>query len=221
MLKINKLSHCYGQQEVLKQIDLDINQPGLYVLAGINGCGKSTLFNCICGFLPIQQGYIEVNGTSCSDEYRVQLGIITEPFNTQPNLTVKQIINICRRIKNANEKECQYWLEFWQMTQQQDKPFKALSVGMRKRLAITTSLIGNSDFLFWDEPFNGLDPLGMQKLRELIKQLIRQGKTILLSTHILGEIDIKEATILIMKEGRIMKAIDQTNSKEEILEILH
>jgi len=220
MLKINKLSYKYGQQEILNNISINIAKPGLYVLAGINGCGKSTLFNCIAGFLPTQQGTIEINNQSKSDGLHSQLGIVTEPFVTTPTLTVSQILNICCSIKQVDYSVCDYWLNYWELDKTLGKSFKALSVGMRKRLAIVTSLIGDPTFLLWDEPFNGLDPLGMEKLRELILELIKQGKTIFLSTHILGEIDINEATFLVLKEGEIHEVINQTSSKNEVLEIL-
>ncbi len=212
MLKVSKLHHRFGDQVALADINFEITQPKLFVFAGANGSGKSTLFNCINGLLIPDEGTVEIN--------RDEIGLVCEPFNTEGNLTVMQILHVAASIKNTSVDEIQQWLHFWEMDKQIDKCFKALSVGMRKRLAIISSLIGNPSLLLWDEPFNGLDPLGMDKLRQLISQLLSEGKTICLSTHIIGELGDDEAQIIILKNGQIANELTSSELKDDKTDIL-
>lgn len=219
MLKVNNLHHHFGSQVALSDINFEITQPKLYVFAGANGSGKSTLFNCINGLIIPDAGSVEVNQDT--------LGIVNEPFNTEGNLTVRQILQVAASIKKCKTEEIYHWLSYWELEQHVDKSYKALSVGMQKRLALITSLLGSPNLLLWDEPFNGLDPLGMNKLRQLISQLITEEKTICLSTHILGELGDDEAHIIVMKNGCITNQLssselNQSNAdKTGILELLN
>nr|WP_321454170.1 ABC transporter ATP-binding protein [uncultured Carboxylicivirga sp.] len=216
ILHTTNLSHRYKKATVLKNVNLQIDKPGLYVFVGANGSGKSTLFNCINGLLHPTEGNVTFDNTT--------FGVLYEPVSTEPNLTVKQIIQVAASIRKADVNECTEQLKFWNLDEHQNKTFKALSLGMRKRLMIACSLLGNPDLHIWDEPFNGLDPLGMEKLREVIQYLKEQQKTILLSTHILGELDNIATEILIVKNGELSYTFkpNSTNStlKQQILEVL-
>nr|WP_321406771.1 ABC transporter ATP-binding protein [uncultured Carboxylicivirga sp.] len=216
ILQISNLSHQFQKLTVLKNINLEITKPGLYVFAGANGSGKSTLFNSVTGMLQADNGSIYLNSQN--------IGIVYEPVSTEPNLTVLQIIKIVISMRNAKMDELDHQLKFWDLDEHRNKTFKALSLGMRKRLLIACSLIGNPKIQIWDEPFNGLDPLGMNKLRKVINNQIEQGNTILLSTHILGELDTLAAEIYVLKEGELVYGFkpDKTdnNLKQQIIEVL-
>ncbi|MCU4162388.1 ABC transporter ATP-binding protein [Carboxylicivirga caseinilyticus] len=216
ILQISNLSHQFQKLTVLKNINLEITKPGLYVFAGANGSGKSTLFNCITGMLQANKGTISLNSQD--------IGIVYEPVSTEPNLTVLQIIKMVISIRNAKMDELDYQIKYWDLDENRNKTFKALSLGMRKRLLIACSLIGNPKIQIWDEPFNGLDPLGMNKLREVINNQIKQGNTILLSTHILGELDTLAAEIYVLKEGGLVYGFkpdkSDNNLKQQIIEVL-
>ncbi|MCG8578878.1 MAG: ABC transporter ATP-binding protein [Bacteroidales bacterium] len=222
MLKINELSQRYGKQVIIDHLSIETKSSGLHVFAGANGSGKSTLFRLIAGFDLPQYGTIEINQLSSAEDYRNQLGISLEPFRTEPNLTVAQILLMAQKEKNADTEVINYWLHFWELNDATTKRFKELSVGMVKRLSLIISLIGNPKILIWDEPFNGLDPLGIEKLQSLIEQEIKAGKLILLSTHLLSELSNTIEQAFIMEDGHIKKTLtkDELNNTEDKSTIL-
>ena len=223
MLKINNLSYQYGKQEVLKNIVLETKDLGLYVFAGTNGCGKTTLFNIISGIIIPKKGKVQMNEINNADDYRKKLGISLEPFMIEPNLTISEIVEIACLQKDCSVKEAQHWLQYWELDTCQQKRFKELSVGMKKRLSIVISLLGNPPVLIWDEPFNGLDPLGIEKLQNLIKEQLNLEKLILLSTHILSEISSLVEQVIIMEDGVIktkLNRADFNSDKETIMQWL-
>lgn len=216
ILQVNNLSHRFNKRAVLKNINLQISEPGLYVFTGANGSGKSTLFNCITGMLQPQKGKLTTPSQLS--------GIVYEPVSTEPNLTVEQVIEIAKSIRKATQQEVNDQLKYWDLDQHRHKTFNALSLGMRKRLMIACALIGNSKVHIWDEPLNGLDPLGMNKLRIAIQELINKRKTVLLSTHILGELDDIATEIYVLKDGEIAFSFQPDEKdktiKQQILEVL-
>ncbi|TRX62009.1 ATP-binding cassette domain-containing protein [Carboxylicivirga sp. M1479] len=222
MLKINKLNHCYGKQLIIDQLSIETSTSGLHVFAGTNGSGKSTLFRLIAGFEIPSNGTIEINNIHYAENYRNQLGISLEPFKTEPNLTVSQILTMAQLEKSVNSKTIDHWLQFWELNEAINKRFKELSVGMIKRLSLIISLIGNPQILIWDEPFNGLDPLGIEKLHDLIELEVHAGKLILLSTHLLNELSNSIEQAYIMDSGRIKKILrkDELNNNKDKSTIL-
>ena len=224
MLKIENLTKKFGDQLALHNLSLTANKPGLYLLIGANGSGKSTLFNVITGLMTSFDGTITLNKKTNPDERRALAGIATEPFYTEPHLTVQEIIDISIMVKRAKPSESKQWISFWKLNTVLEKPFKALSTGMKKRLSLVISLIGNPTYLFWDEPFNGLDPLGIELLNTLIVDLIKQEKYLFLSTHLLNELQGLQASCLVIKEGLLVQQIPNstlnTSIRESILQLL-
>lgn len=224
MLKIENLTQKFGEQLALNNLSFTASEPGLYLLVGANGSGKTTLFNAITGIRPQYKGSITLNGKTNPDERRLLAGIATEPFYTEPHLTVQQIIDICMLIKKAKPSEAKQWLKFWELDNALEKPFKALSTGMKKRLSLVLSLIGNPDYLFWDEPFNGLDPLGIDLLNQLITDLTKQDKYLFVSTHLLNELQGVQANCLVLKDGLLIQQIPETilnqTARTSILQLL-
>lgn len=223
MLKTTKLTKSYKKQTAINELNLEITKPGLYIFVGANGSGKSTFFNLISGLILPDRGEIRINEKSDANNRRLQIGISNEPFYTEPSLTVNEISDICLNIKKASPETANQWLSFWELDPVRDKPFNALSTGMKKRLSLALSLYANPQILLWDEPFNGLDPLGIKLLNELIYQLKEQGKYILISTHLLNEISIKEANYFVLKDGLLIGTISENscpNPNEAIINLL-
>ena len=224
MLKISKLTKRFGNQAAVNELDIEVKEPGLYVFVGANGSGKSTLFNLVAGFILPDKGEICINGDSNTDTSRTKTGISTEPFFTEPSLTVNEIFDICIRIQKALFDDCEKWLSYWELDAFRNKSFKALSTGMKKRLSLALSLIADPDILLWDEPFNGLDPLGIELLNRLISDLVKQGKYVFLSTHLLNEIHSQEAVFFILKDGKLIGKIDARqivpDCNEQIINLL-
>lgn len=223
MLRIENLIKSFGSFAAVNKLNFEINQPGLYLFVGDNGSGKTTLFNIIAGLIHPDKGNISFNNSTDADLRRKQFGISTEPFNTEPSLTMSEMAAIVQKVKHVSFEETTRLLKLWDIWIARDKPFKALSTGMKKRLSLALSMPGNPDFLLWDEPFNGLDPLGIKLLNEIILDLTEQGKTILLSTHLLNEISVPSNSCFVMKEGILAGTVERdsaTNFNETIFNLL-
>lgn len=222
MISIHNLSKRFGPQTVVNNFSFETEKPGLYVFVGANGSGKSTLFNLISGLILMDTGQVSLNGVTSVGIIRSKFGISTEPFVTDPSLTVNEIFAICRRIKKIPDPEISNWIDFWELNDTLHKPFKALSTGMKKRLSLALSLIGNPTYLLWDEPFNGLDPIGIMLLNQLTIDLVDQAKTIFLSTHLLGEISFPKIQFLVMKDGELVGEFvaEDQSCKDQIINLL-
>lgn len=222
MLKINQLTKQFGNFVAVNNINLEINEPGLYIFVGANGSGKTTLFNIINGFVMPNSGEIIFTGILENNKIEKLVGISTEPFITEPSLSVFEIAEICWLIKKAQTSEIENWLSFWELQPAKYKAFKTLSTGMKKRLSLALSLFGNPNLIFWDEPFNGLDPLGIEILNQLISHLLQQGKYIFLTTHLLNEINTEQASYFVMRDGKIVGTVNKNseNSKATVLKLL-
>lgn len=222
MLKITNLTKSFGKYKAVNQVSLEVTKPGLYIFVGANGSGKTTLFNLINGFILPDSGTISLNKITQPDKIRSVSGISTEPFITEPSLNVAEIVDIAKRMKGAKNGEAEKWLDFWQLNNAKTKSFKTLSTGLKKRLSLALSLLGTADSLFWDEPFNGLDPLGIELLNKVIERLCSEKKYLFLSTHLLNEILPQALCYFVMHEGKLIGCIpgDAQNAKEKIIHLL-
>lgn len=223
MFRIENLTKKFGSFIAVKKLNFEINQPGLYLFVGDNGSGKTTLFNIIAGLINPDYGNIRFKNSNDADLRRKQIGISTEPFITEPSLTVSEIAEIVQKVKHVSSEETTRLLQLWDIWIASDKPFKALSTGMKKRLSLALSMPGNPDILLWDEPFNGLDPLGIKLLNEIILNLTEQGKTILLSTHLLNEISVPSNSCFVLKGGILVGTAlrdSSANFNETIFDLL-
>ena len=131
MLRINQLTKKFGNFAAVSNISLEINNPGLYIFVGANGSGKTTLFNLINGFLVPNCGEIIFDENVEHNKIEKPFGISSEPFSTEPSLTVFEIAEICRKIKKAQTSETEKQLAFWKLQPAKQKTFKALSSGMK------------------------------------------------------------------------------------------
>ncbi len=223
MLRINNLTKKFGNYSAVNQLNLEIEKPGLYLFVGDNGSGKTTLFNLIAGLINADEGTISLNNITDADLCRKQLGISTEPFVTEPSLKVFEIAEIVQQIKHVSSEETKELLKHWEIWNAREKPFKALSTGMKKRLSLALSMPGTPDYLLWDEPFNGLDPLGIKLLNHVIQELQEREKTIFLSTHLLNEINATATTFFVMKNGNLAGTVHTKSTpdfKTTILNLL-
>jgi ABC-type multidrug transport system ATPase subunit len=223
MLTTNNITKKFGSFVAVDQLSFEIDKPGLYLFVGDNGSGKTTLFNLIAGLINPPKGEISLDHQTDADSRRKQIGISTEPFTTEPSITVSEIAEIVRKVKHVSPEEMKELLKQWEIWTAREKPFKALSTGMKKRLSIALSMAGNPEFYLWDEPYNGLDPLGIKLLNQVIGELAEQEKTILLSTHLLNEITVPANTGFVMKKGRLAGIVHRDSSanfNESIMDLL-
>ena len=176
----------FGKEHVLKNVSLTIPPGRIFGVVGNNGSGKTVLMKCICGFMKPDSGNIVVNGEQVGKDcdFTDGLGVIIETPGFLPNLSGFQNLKILASLKaRIGKEEIRNTLERVGLNPGMRKPVAKYSLGMRQRLGIAQAIMENPEVLILDEPFNGLDKNSVGQMRELIKELRQQGKSILLASH--------------------------------------
>lgn len=176
----------FGKEKVLEDVNLTIEKGKIFGVVGNNGSGKTVLMKCICGFLQADSGKITVNGKVIGKDcdFPESLGMIIETPGFLPNISGYKNLKILAGLKAAiGKKEILDSLERVGLDPHMKKHVAKYSLGMRQRLGIAQAIMEDPDVLILDEPFNGLDKNGVKHMRELLKELKNQGKSILLASH--------------------------------------
>ena len=182
----------FGQELVLKEVNLTLEQGRVYGIVGNNGSGKTVLMKCICGFLIPTTGLIQVFGSSIGQDvdFPESLGVIIETPGFLTNLTGRKNLEILANMQRLISKaDIRLILRKVGLDPDMKKPVGKYSLGMRQRLGIAQAIMEDPRLLILDEPFNGLDKHGVAEIRELLLELKAAGKTILLASH--NEEDIR------------------------------
>lgn len=190
---VEHVSKAFGREQILKDVNLTIPAGKIYGVVGNNGSGKTVLMKCICGFLKPDGGRIFVNGKQVGKEcdFPDGLGVIIETPGFLPNISGYQNLKILASLKaRIGRKEITETLSRVGLDPSMKKHVSKYSLGMRQRLGIAQAIMEDPGVLILDEPFNGLDKAGVSQMRELLKELKGQGKSILLASH--NAQDIKE-----------------------------
>ncbi|MDD6856996.1 MAG: ATP-binding cassette domain-containing protein [Lachnospiraceae bacterium] len=176
----------FGKEKVLEDVNLTIEKGKIFGVVGNNGSGKTVLMKCICGFLQADSGKITINGKVIGKDcdFPESLGMIIETPGFLPNISGYKNLKILAGLKAAiGKKEILDSLERVGLDPYMKKHVAKYSLGMRQRLGIAQAIMEDPDVLILDEPFNGLDKTGVKHMRELLKELKNQGKSILLASH--------------------------------------
>ncbi len=176
----------FGKEKVLEDVNLTIEKGKIFGVVGNNGSGKTVLMKCICGFLQADSGKITVNGKVIGKDcdFPESLGMIIETPGFLPNISGYKNLKILAGLKAAiGKKEILDSFERVGLDPHMKKHVAKYSLGMRQRLGIAQAIMEDPDVLILDEPFNGLDKTGVKHMRELLKELKNQGKSILLASH--------------------------------------
>ena len=204
ILNINGISKSYGKVQALNNLSLQINQGEVFGILGPNGSGKTTTLGIILDVLNADSGTYSWNGKEPSKYDRKKIGSLLETPNFYPYLSARQNLSIVSKIKEVNESEVDRVLNAVDLTNRSDSKFKTFSLGMKQRLAIASALLGNPDVLVLDEPTNGLDPQGIAEIRTIILDLAAAGKTIIMASHILDEIEKTCTHVAVLKLGNLL-----------------
>lgn len=220
ILKIENLNTSYGKNLVLKDINLEIKEGSIFGLIGPNGAGKSTLMKSILGLVEKDSGKITLYGKEINEknqkETNKNLGSLIESPSFYDHLTAYDNLDLICDMKNIDKDKIDKTLRDVGLIKSKDKKVREFSLGMKQRMGIAIALIGSPKFLILDEPINGLDPYGIEEMRDLFKSIVKNSNTsILISSHILDEIEKISTHIGILKNG----SLTYSGSLEEYREL--
>lgn len=209
-LVLNNVRKKFGNLIAVDDISIEMEN-GLYGLLGTNGAGKTTLMRILCTVLKPSDGKIYYNGKDIFEmdgRYRNIIGYLPQEFGFYPNLSVKDYLSYIASLKGLNKRltkvRIEKLLEIMGMQIHSSKKMKKLSGGMKRRVGIAQALLNDPKILILDEPTAGLDPMERIKFRNLIGELSKD-KIVLLSTHIVSDIEAIAKHIFVMKDGKIIK----------------
>ncbi len=200
---IKNLSKEFKGQKVLREVSMKIPEHCVYGLLGPNGAGKSTLLKTITGLLKPTSGAVFFQGHRWTREDLSQIGALIETPPIYENLTAWENLKVRALLLGIDDERIQEVLSLIDLGDTGKKKAGAFSLGMKQRLGIGLALLNHPKLLVLDEPINGLDPLGIQQLRELIRSFPKKGITVILSSHILSEVQQTADYIGIISGGRL------------------
>ncbi|ENZ35280.1 MULTISPECIES: lantibiotic protection ABC transporter ATP-binding protein [Clostridium] len=190
ILETKNLSKNFkGEKAAVKDISLKVNRNSIYGLLGPNGAGKSTILKMITGMLKPSSGEILFNGHKWNRKDLASIGSLIEEAPLYENLTAEENLKVRTTILNLPDSRIKEVLKIVELENTGKKRAGQFSMGMKQRLGIAIALLNNPELLILDEPTNGLDPFGIQELRELIKSFPEKGITVVLSSHMLSEVN--------------------------------
>lgn len=208
MIEVKNLRMSYGSKTVLKDISFEIKEGKTVGLLGMNGAGKTTTMNILTGYLKPSEGKVIINHIDMKKDAvraKKQIGYLPEIPPLYKDMKVMEYLKYAASLKGIKEKknEVEHVIQLVDMTDRQDDFIKKLSKGMQQRVGFAQALLGNPPVLILDEPLVGLDPSESKKTRELIKSL-QEDHIIIISSHILSEIEELCNDILMLKEGKLV-----------------
>ena len=204
VIRVEGVYKRFGTDTVLKDVSRSFERGRIHGIVGNNGSGKTVLMKCICGFLIPDSGSITVNGerVGVDVDFPRDMGLIIETPGFLPNVTgIKNLEILASLNKKIGLREIAAAIRRVGLDPLMKKPVGKYSLGMRQRLGIAQAIMENPSLLILDEPLNGLDKHGVREMRQLIKGLKEQGKTILLASHNQGDIDELCDTVCEMDAG--------------------
>ncbi len=220
ILKTYNITKKYGNQIAVNNVNMTIKKGEIYGFIGQNGAGKTTLIRLITGLIHKTNGDIELLGASSENELnkaRTMVGSLIETPSFYNNMTARENLEVSRRIRNIPGNKCvDEVLELVGLKNIEKKKVKNFSLGMKQRLGIANAIMGNPRLLILDEPINGLDPMGIVEIRELLKKINKEkDMTILISSHILSELSELATTYGIISNGKLIEEITSQELKEK------
>jgi len=204
ILSVSGLTKHYGSIQAISDLELQIEHGQVFGILGPNGSGKTTTLSIITGIIHANSGSYQWFGRDPSPESLQKIGSLVEIPYFYPYLSLLQNLKIIATIKNIPEEDIGRVLGLTNLLSRKHSKFSTLSLGMKQRLGISAAMLGNPEVLVLDEPTNGLDPEGFAEVRELILQEARNGKTIILASHILDEVEKVCSHVAVLKQGKVI-----------------
>jgi len=204
MVTIQNLHKSFGKNQVLNGVDLDIKEGGIFAILGPNGSGKTTLIKSILGMVIFDKGSIEVLGNNIKKnaDYRRQIDYLPQIANFPNNLKVQELIKMIKDLR-GKASEDEKLIELFRLQPFLDKKLGNLSGGTKQKVNIVLTFMFDSPLIILDEPTTGLDPISLIRLKDLIQEEKKRGKTILITSHIMSFVEEMADEIVFLLEGNI------------------
>jgi ABC-type multidrug transport system ATPase subunit len=221
ILSIQSITKFYGSIRALHKVSFEVPPGSVFGVLGPNGSGKTTLLGIVMDVLKANGGRYSWFGEPPAADQRRKIGTLLETPNFYHYLSGERNLRIAAAIKGHGQEDIPRVLEIVNLSDRKDSKFSTYSLGMKQRLAIASCLLGNPSVLVFDEPTNGLDPVGIAETRQLIQNLSKEGKTILLASHLLDEVEKVCTHVAILQKGELLMAgdVNEVLSNEEMVEL--
>lgn len=210
ILEINKIRKVYKDVVALKELSFKVQKGQVFGLLGPNGSGKTTTLGILLGVLRPNKGDFSWFNNGSEDENRKRLGALLETPNFYPYLNAYDNLVVVAKIKGMTDyaERIDEVLKKVNLFERKKSKFKTFSLGMKQRLALASTMLSNPDVYVLDEPTNGLDPQGIAEIRNLILDIAKEGKTIIIASHILDEIEKVCTHVAILRKGELLEIGD-------------
>lgn len=220
MIEIKNISKKFGKLEVLKNVSASCNSGQCIALIGPNGCGKTTLIKSILGMVIPDSGSMEFNQKSIFGDYlyREKIGYMPQIGRYPDTMTIGEIIEMVKKIRNSKDNLDEDLFRDFEIEKMLNKQMRTLSGGTTQKISAVLAFMFNPDVLILDEPTAGLDPLAAEVLKEKIIKEKGKGKLILITSHLLSELDDLISEIIFMQDGKIFFHKKVNELKEETQE---
>lgn len=220
-METKALSKQYGNVRALNEVNLQVQEGTVYGILGPNGSGKTTMLGTVLDIIKPTSGSVELFGQVPAPSHRKAIGTLLETPNFYHYLNAEQNLKIAAAIKQIPHPDFEGVLKQVNLYERRKSPFSSYSLGMKQRLAIASCLLGEPRVMIFDEPTNGLDPAGIAEIRQLIIQIAAAGKTIIMASHMLDEVEKVCSHVAILKRGVLLAAgkVDEILANEDLVEI--
>ncbi len=221
VLEVDNLTKYYGKIRALHKVSFTVPEGTVFGILGPNGSGKTTLLGIMMNVLLPTEGRVLLLGESPSPAMRKRIGTLLETPNFYHYLSAVDNLKIAATIKGITNPDIDGVLKQVTLYERRNSPFSSFSLGMKQRLAIASALLGNPEVLVFDEPTNGLDPNGIAEIRTLIKDIAKQGKTIIMASHMLDEVEKVCTHVAILKKGETIATghVDEILAQDDVVEV--
>ena len=221
VLTISNITKFYGRIRALNNVSFSVPEGSVFGVLGPNGSGKTTMLGIVMDILRPTSGSFQFFDQPPSSDMRRQVGTLLETPNFYHYLSGEKNLHIAAEIKRKGHDQIDEVLKKVDLYNRKTSKFSTYSLGMKQRLAIASCLLGNPSVLVFDEPTNGLDPVGIAEIRELITTLAAEGKTIIMASHLLDEVEKVCTHVAILKTGELLTAglVDEVLVNEDMMEL--
>lgn len=220
VLELKNVSKSFGKRKVIDNISLDVKEGEIYGFLGPNGSGKTTTIKMILRLINSDSGEIKVNGFDTRKQFEramEYIGAIVENPDMYKYMSAIDNLKLHARIRNIDEKRIDEVIEMVGLKGREKDKVGKYSLGMKQRLGLALTLLHQPKVLILDEPTNGLDPAGIKKLRDILKEIAhKEGVAVFVSSHILSEMQLMCDKVAVIDSGKVVKVEEITKQEEKI-----